>query len=283
MELQTLSLHRSCCHHNLSDPHGHHNKQASSSLKAKREIMQHQLQPFPIHVPRSSLLCISNNSRILHALQKGIPTLCSVVPLLHYPIERDRIRARASQEHEILPNALRRMSDPLWRGGYSLGVDLGLSKTGLALSKGFFPRPLTVLELRGQKLELQLIEIAGKQEVDEFIIGLPKSRDGKETQQSNKVRSFASRFAVRAAERGQRVFLQDEHGTSAEALDVMINMGLRKHARRGKIDSYAAVMVLERYIATSGRSAELVLPKQPALQEMLRRQPLLDPDFFPDE
>lgn len=39
------------------------------------------------------------------------------------------------------------------------------------------------------------------QEADEFIIGLPKSCDGMETPQSNKVRSVAGRLAVRAAER----------------------------------------------------------------------------------
>lgn len=37
--------------------------------------------------------------------------------------------------------------------------------------------------------------------MDEFIIGLPISSDGKETTQSNIVRSIAGRFAVRAAER----------------------------------------------------------------------------------
>ncbi|KAE9444990.1 hypothetical protein C3L33_23112, partial [Rhododendron williamsianum] len=102
-----------------------------------------------------------------------------------------------------------------------------MSRTGLAVSKGFSFRPLTVLELRGQKLELRLLKIAEQQfpplmlilgtstnfcmeavnlvvvvqDVDEFIIGLPKSWDGKETEQSNKVRSIAGRFAVRAAER----------------------------------------------------------------------------------
>lgn len=39
------------------------------------------------------------------------------------------------------------------------------------------------------------------QEVDEFIIGLPRSFDGKETPQSNKVRAIAGRFAVQAANR----------------------------------------------------------------------------------
>lgn len=43
--------------------------------------------------------------------------------------------------------------------------------------------------------------VGDDQEVDEFVIGLPKSHDGKETQQSNKVRSIAGRLAVRAAER----------------------------------------------------------------------------------
>ncbi|KAK6918584.1 hypothetical protein RJ641_017006 [Dillenia turbinata] len=39
------------------------------------------------------------------------------------------------------------------------------------------------------------------EEVDEFIIGIPKSFDGKEAPQSNKVRRVAERLVVRAAER----------------------------------------------------------------------------------
>ncbi|KAL7238581.1 hypothetical protein ACSBR2_004638 [Camellia fascicularis] len=190
---------------------------------------------------------------------------------------------RALSSEEIPPNALRRKRDPNWRGGFSLGVDLGMSRTGLALSKGFSIRPLTVLELRGQKLELRLIEIAERQEVDEFIIGLPKSCDGKETQQSNKVRSVAGRFAVRAAERGWRVYLQDEHGTSTEAMNLMIDRGISKSARQGRIDAYAAMMVLERYFSLSGHEIELVLPKQLELQEKLRIGPPTDVDFLIDE
>ncbi|THG18689.1 hypothetical protein TEA_022498 [Camellia sinensis var. sinensis] len=134
---------------------------------------------------------------------------------------------RALSSEEIPPNALRWKRDPTWRGGFSLRVDLGMSRTGLALSKGFSIRPLTVLELRGQKLELRLIEIAERQE----------------TQQSNKVRGVAGRFAVRAAEycswmyclfsftdlssknAGLEVYLQDEHGTSTEAMNLMIDRG----------------------------------------------------------
>lgn len=190
---------------------------------------------------------------------------------------------RAALVDEIPPNAFRRKLDPNWRGGFSLGVDLGMSRTGLALSKGFSVRPLSVLKLRGEKLEVQLLEIAQKQEADEFIIGLPKSSDGKETPQSNKVRSVAGRLAVRAAHRGWRVYLLDEHGTTREAVDRMIYMGLSETARQNKSDAYAAMMVLERYFSMSGEGTELVLPKNVDLQERLRRGPARDVDFFPEE
>ncbi|KAK9757818.1 hypothetical protein RND81_01G188200 [Saponaria officinalis] len=183
---------------------------------------------------------------------------------------------------EIPPNALRRKNDPHYRGGFSLGLDLGLSRTGLALSKGFSVRPLTVLNLKGQKLELRIMDIAQKEEVDEFIIGLPKSSDGKETPQSNKVRSVAGRLAVRAAERGWRIYLQDEHGTSVDAMHRMINMGVSKSARHGQIDAYAAVMVLERYFSAFGEGTELVWPKQLELQAKIRNGPPQENDdgFF---
>ncbi|KAI6694125.1 hypothetical protein NL676_021835 [Syzygium grande] len=201
------------------------------------------------------------------------------------------------KELPLPPNALRRKIDPNWRGGFSLGIDLGLSRTGVALSKGFCFRPLTVLELRGQKLELRLLDIAEKEEADEFIIGLPLSSDRKETVQSNKVRSVAGRLAARAAERGWRVYLQDEHGTSAEATCHMINMHLSDYihinddlhslgercpavrSAKKKADAYAAMMVLERYYSLSGEQAELVLPKSLDLQEKLRRAPSEDSDF----
>ncbi|CAJ2655532.1 unnamed protein product [Trifolium pratense] len=143
---------------------------------------------------------------------------------------------------ELPPNALQMEKEADWICGFSLGIDLGMARTGLALSKGFSVRPLTVLELRGQKLELRIMNIAEQEEADEFIIGLPKSSDGKETTQSKIIRSIAGRLAVRAAERGWRVYLQDEYGTTTTAMDRMIDMGLSKSARQNKLDAYAATV-----------------------------------------
>lgn len=75
------------------------------------------------------------------ALVKDINPLVSVqLSSAHLPT-----RIRAVSLNEILPNALRRKHNPHWTGGFSLGVDLGMSRTGLALSKGFSVRPLSVI------------------------------------------------------------------------------------------------------------------------------------------
>ncbi|XP_068330414.1 uncharacterized protein [Pyrus communis] len=227
-----------------------------------------------------------SQTELLPLQRRTVPKVQNVPASLQLSLTQNRKkgpRIRAVSIDEIPPNALRRKRDPQWRGGFSVGVDLGLSRTGLAVSKGFTVRPLTVLNLRGQKLEDQLLEIAKKQEADEFIVGLPKSSDGKETPQSNKVRSVVGRLAVSAAERGWRVYLQDENGTSMEAMDRMINMGLDKSDRQSQIDAYAAVMVLERYFSMSGEGTELVLPRNLDLQDKLRRGPPKDTDFFDED
>uniref|UniRef100_A0A0E0MAK9 YqgF/RNase H-like domain-containing protein n=1 Tax=Oryza punctata TaxID=4537 RepID=A0A0E0MAK9_ORYPU len=166
----------------------------------------------------------------------------------------------------LLPNAARRRRrrDVC---GFSLGVDLGEARTGVAVGRGItLPRPLTVLKLRGQKLELMLLDMAQQQEADELIVGLPVSADGSETPQSNKVRSVVGRLAVQAAERGLRVYLQDEHGTTIDALEFMISRGVKRFARDVKSDAYSAMMILERYFSSSGQGAKIVLPKQQELQ-----------------
>ncbi|KAK7817551.1 hypothetical protein CFP56_042745 [Quercus suber] len=157
---------------------------------------------------------------------------------------------RAISLQQLPPNALHRKRDPNWRGGFSLGVDLGMSRTGLALSKGFSIRPLTDNETKKWAVFLNL----------RCGLVIPK-----------------------LIFRGWRVYLQDEHGTTTEATDRMICMGLSRSTRQSKIDAYAAMMVLERYFSLAGQETELVLPKNLDLQEKLKTGPPRDIDFFPEE
>ncbi|EMS68157.1 Putative Holliday junction resolvase [Triticum urartu] len=136
-----------------------------------------------------------------------------------------------------------------------------------------------VLKLRGQKLELMLLDVAQQQEAGELIIGLPVSADGRETPQSNKVRSVVGRLAVQAADRGLRVYLQDEHGTSVDALHYMISRGVKRSSRDDKSDAYAAMMILDRYFSSSGQGAQIVLPRQQELQDKLIAKPRQDAEI----
>ncbi|KAG6555360.1 hypothetical protein Mapa_002586 [Marchantia paleacea] len=169
----------------------------------------------------------------------------------------------------LLSNA-EKLSQGIPKVRHSLAVDFGDVKTGLSISlKGYAPRPLTVLRLRGDKLIEQLMEIATREKVDEFIVGLPRTSDGRETEQSNKTRSFAGRLAGQAALRGWRVYLLDEYGTSRDGLDYMLEMGLKKRFRKEKIDAYAALVLLSSYFGSKGARAQLVVPKGLAAQEQL--------------
>ena len=68
-------------------------------------------------------------------------------------------RLRAISLQQLPPNALRRKRDPNWRGVFSLGVDLGMCHTGLALSKGFSIHPLTVMFCISLQIPLFLLRI----------------------------------------------------------------------------------------------------------------------------
>ncbi|MCO5551029.1 hypothetical protein L7F22_004525 [Adiantum nelumboides] len=199
-------------------------------------------------------------------------------------ILRAQLKEKFSQ---FLSNAQRLKSGSSKYLSNSLGIDFGDTRTGVAISKGFAPRPIEVVELQGQRLEARLIEIAHKEGAIEFVVGLPTSERGIENWQSNKTRCFAGRLAALAAQRGWRVYLHDEFGSSNDALEYMIMMGSTKKTRKVRLDAYAAVVLLQAYFNSSGEHAELVVPKKLSLQERLCEGPITlesdDADDFDDE
>ncbi|KAH7291368.1 hypothetical protein KP509_29G014300 [Ceratopteris richardii] len=193
----------------------------------------------------------------------------------HEEDEKDRMRKEQIRRIELKEKLARISSNAqsMKEGGsfyrYSLGVDYGDARTGVAISKGFAPRPVEVVELQGQRLENRLIEIAHREGACEFIVGLPISSKGLETSQSNKTRCFAGRLAALAAQRGWRVYLHDEFGSSNDALEYMMMMGSTKKSRKIHLDAYAAVVLLQAYFESDGHYAQLVVPKKLELQEQL--------------
>lgn len=93
-----------------------------------------------------------------------------------------------------------------------------------------------------------LKEYTGREEVERFVIGLPRQPDGSDSENLPRVREFAARL--------EKAFPQipvswyDERFTSVLAHRAMIDGGLRKKARQDKalVDKISAVIILEDFL-----------------------------------
>lgn len=149
-------------------------------------------------------------------------------------------------------------------------MDLGDRRTGLAATyRGLAPWTIGVLEKRGKMLTEAILEHGTKNRVDEIVVGLPRSWDHSETPQTRKTVQYARHLADKAAERGWRLYLFDEFNTSKNAMTQMLELGINKRARRQKSDAYAAMDLLYSYFESEGRGAQLLLPGESRLRNIL--------------
>lgn len=132
-----------------------------------------------------------------------------------------------------------------------LGIDYGLECTGLALSdpEGRLAVPLRVLELtksgtRKKQLD-ELAKIAMDYGIEAIVLGLPLHGDGSESLMSRQVRNIGGRIGRRL---GVPVFLAPEFLSSFEADRDLDEAGIKRQARKGKLDSQAACRILASFL-----------------------------------
>jgi len=121
-----------------------------------------------------------------------------------------------------------------------LGIDLGTSRTGVALSDplGVTCSPLPVIRERDQdKLLLTLVGIADEYGAGEIVVGLPRPLGGGSNEQVEAVVAFKERLAVSTT---KPVMMWDERFTS--------KLAERGAKRTGEQDSVAACYMLQGYL-----------------------------------
>jgi putative holliday junction resolvase len=126
-----------------------------------------------------------------------------------------------------------------------LGVDVGTSRTGVAISDplGVTCGPLPVIRERDDgKVLLRVVGVADEYGVAEIVVGLPRPLAGGSNAQMDSVLAFARRLAETTA---IPVVTWDERFTSklAESGD----------KRRGDHDSVAACYMLQDYLEWRSR------------------------------
>jgi putative Holliday junction resolvase len=129
-----------------------------------------------------------------------------------------------------------------------LAIDYGAKRTGLAVSD-----PLKIIASALETVPSEtLIEYLKKytksEEVEAFVVGMPKNLDGSDTHGTSYVNRLLEELKAHFPH--MPVHLADERFTSKMAVQTMIAGGMKKKDRqvKGNIDKISAVIILQGFM-----------------------------------
>ena len=132
--------------------------------------------------------------------------------------------------------------------GRILALDYGTVKVGLAMTD---PLQITAVPFdtiryhTHEDLLSKIRQIIEEYEIREILIGIPYTLDGGESQFTKKVLAFSSWMKTQMT---LPVSLYDERLTSQEAIQSLIQMGVKTGHNKERIDSMAAAHLLRDYL-----------------------------------
>ena len=129
-----------------------------------------------------------------------------------------------------------------------VGLDVGTRRIGVATADTNvrIAVPNTTVVVNNGFEFSEIARIARANNTDLFVLGLPRSNEGKETAQSDYVREFAK--SLKRAIPGAKIRFQDESLTSVEAERRLKSR--KKGYKKEEIDAEAASIILQDFIET---------------------------------
>jgi len=129
-----------------------------------------------------------------------------------------------------------------------LAIDVGKKKTGIAVTDPLkmFATALTTVE--SFKLMKFIQEYCKKENVESFVVGLPKNMKNEASDSIVYVKKAVANLEKLFPDKP--VYLIDERFTSKIAFQSMIDGGLKKKDRQNKstVDKVSAVIILQSYL-----------------------------------
>ncbi len=168
-------------------------------------------------------------------------------------------------------------STSLLLGVKSIGVDYGLVRTGIAVSNGYNPQPLSIVSnLNNTQLSTHIIKLVESEKAQQVVMGLPFHKNGTEAEQTIITRNYASQLnCALCAHFGIYtipIYLWDERYTSKEAESRIRAGNPRAGNLSRELDADAASIILEYYYGDNGFGAEEVkLPENEEVREAVEQ------------
>ncbi len=130
-----------------------------------------------------------------------------------------------------------------------ISLDIGDVRIGVARSDimGLVATPLEVIDRKKVKSVKRISEILNENNTKSLVVGIPKSLDGTEKRQAEKVREYIEKLKKNIE--GIEVFEVDERLTTVSA-DRMLTDGGKKGAieKRKVVDKIAAAIILQTFL-----------------------------------
>ena len=132
--------------------------------------------------------------------------------------------------------------------GRTCALDLGRVRVGVAIDDelGMMAHPRGALDGRDQRALLKALgELADREDVARFVVGLPLDMTGEEGMAARNARAVAQKLADAT---GRRVELWDERLTTVQAQRALTASEVRGKKARRRIDEAAACAILQSWL-----------------------------------
>ncbi|MCI8793015.1 MAG: Holliday junction resolvase RuvX [Eubacterium sp.] len=132
-----------------------------------------------------------------------------------------------------------------------MGLDYGSVTVGVAISDSMLltAQPVEVIKRKGEnKLRQTLARIEAlvqEHEVERIVLGYPKNMNNSEGERVQHTKEFMDKLIART---GLEVVLWDERLSTAAAMDVLKEGGVRPENRKSYVDKIAASLILQGYL-----------------------------------
>ena len=130
-----------------------------------------------------------------------------------------------------------------------LSLDVGDVRIGVAKSDimGMIATPLEVIDRRKTKAVMRVKELCEEYNTKSIVIGIPKSLDGTEKRQAEKVREFIEKLNKKID--GLEFIEIDERLSTVSADKMLQNNGVKGAINKRKtVDQVAAAIILQTYL-----------------------------------